>query len=87
MDAEFRRYGLAKFRRLVGALECLGALGRLAGHFGRPVLVLAAACVALLMVLAAVTRVRIGDSFAQALPAIVLFVVNAFVLGVAVTQG
>jgi len=87
MDAEFRRYGLAKFRRLVGALECLGALGLLAGHFSRPVLVLAAAGLTALMVLAVATRVRIGDPLVQAMPAIVLFVVNAFVLGVAVTQG
>jgi len=86
MDAEFKRYGLARFRRLVGALECMGALGLLAGHFSPPILVLAAAGLTLLMVLAVVTRVRIGDSLVQALPAIVLLVLNAFVLGVAVTR-
>jgi len=86
MDAEFKRYGLARFRRLVGALECVGALGLLAGHFSPPILVLAAAGLTLLMVLAVVTRVRIGDSLVQALPAIVLLVLNAFVLGVAVTR-
>ncbi|MFM8872604.1 MAG: DoxX family protein [Phycisphaerales bacterium] len=86
MDVEFRRYGLARFRRLVGTLECLGALGLLAGHFSRPVLVLAAAGLTLLMLLAVVTRIRIGDSFAQALPAIVLLLLNAFVLVVAVTR-
>ena len=86
MDAEFKRYGLARFRRLVGALECVGALGLLAGHFSPPILLLAAAGLTLLMVLAVVTRVRIGDSFAQAMPAIVLLVLNAFVLGVAVTR-
>ncbi len=86
MDAEFRRYGLARFRRLVGTLECLGALGLLAGHFSPPILVLAAAGLTLLMILAVVTRVRIGDSLASTLPAIVLLVTNAFVLGVAITR-
>jgi len=38
------------------------------------------------MLLAIVTRIRIGDSLAQALPAIVLLILNAFVLGVAATR-
>jgi hypothetical protein len=86
MDAEFKRYGLARFRRLVGSLECLGALGLVAGHFSHAVLVLAAAGLTVLMLLAIVTRIRIGDSLAQALPAIVLLILNAFVLGVAATR-
>ena len=86
MDAEFERYGLARFRRLIGAVECLGALGLLVGHFNRPVLVLAAAGLTLTMLMAIATRIRIGDSLAKTLPAIVLLVMNAFVLGVAVTQ-
>jgi uncharacterized membrane protein YphA (DoxX/SURF4 family) len=86
MDAEFERYGLARFRRLIGALECLGALGLLVGYFNRPVLVLAAAGLTLTMVMAIATRIRIGDSLARTLPAIVLLALNAFVLGVAVTQ-
>ncbi len=86
MDAEFKRYGLARYRRLIGAVECLGALGLLVGHFNRPVLVLAAAGLTLTMLMAIVTRIRIGDSLARTLPAIVLLALNAFVLGVAVTQ-
>ena len=84
MDAEFERYGLARFRRLIGAVECLGALGLLVGQFNRPVLVLAAAGLTLTMLMAIATRIRIGDSLAKTLPAIVLLVLNAFVLGVAV---
>ena len=86
MEVEFERYGLARFRRLVGALECLGALGLLVGHFNRPVLVLAAAGLVLTMLMGIATRIRIGDSLAKTLPAIVLLVLNAFVLGVAITQ-
>ena len=86
MDAEFERYGLARFRRLIGALECLGALGLVVGEINRPVLVLAAAGLTLTMLMAIATRIRIGDSLVQTLPAIVLLVMNAFVLGVALTQ-
>ena len=86
MEAEFKRYGLARFRRLIGALECLGALGLVVGHFNRPVLVLAAAGLTLTMLMAIATRIRIGDSLAQTLPAIVLLVLNAFVLGFAVVN-
>jgi hypothetical protein len=50
------------------------------------VLVLAAAGLTALMVLAVVTRVRIGDSLVQAMPAIVLLLLNAFVLGVATAR-
>jgi hypothetical protein len=70
MKAEFERYGLARFRILVGVLECLGALGLLVGYFNRPVLVLAAAGLMLTMLLGIATRIRIGDSLVRTLPAI-----------------
>jgi hypothetical protein len=53
------------------------------GHFNRPLLIAAAAGLALLMLLGIATRVRIGDSLVQMLPAAVLLAMNAFVLGVA----
>ncbi len=53
---------------------------------GHPALVLAAAGLTLTMLMAIATRIRIGDSLAQTLPAAVLLVVNAFVLGFAVMQ-
>lgn len=86
MKVEFERYGLARFRNVVGALECLGALGLVAGLFSPPFTVLAAAGLALTMLMGIVTRIRIGDSLAQTLPAIVLLILNAFVLGVAITH-
>ncbi len=85
MEVEFKRYGLARFRNLVGVVECLGALGLLVGYFNRPVLVVAAAGLMLTMLLGVATRIRIGDSLVQTLPAIVLLILNAFVLWVAIT--
>ena len=39
MVAEFQRYGLARFRRMVGALELLGAIGMLVGYASRTLLI------------------------------------------------
>ncbi len=79
MVAEFERFGLARMRRLTGALEVLGALG-LAGGYVFPVVGVAAAVgLTLLMVLGVATRVRVGDSFLATSPALVLLALNAFV--------
>jgi uncharacterized membrane protein YphA (DoxX/SURF4 family) len=87
MEPEFRRYGLARFRHAIGAVECLGGLGLLVGQFNQPILVIAAAGLTLTMVAAVATRIRLGDSLAQTLPAAFLLVLNAFVLIVALRQG
>lgn len=84
MDAEFERYGLSHMRVVVGSLELLGALGLLVGYFYMPFVAVASGGLCLLMVLAVATRVRIGDSFVEALPALMLCLVNAFIFAVAV---
>ena len=86
MVTEFKRYRLPQFRTTIGVLECLGALGLLVGQFSPPLLVAAAAGLALLMLLGIATRIRIGDSLLQMLPAGVLLVLNAFVLCMAVAR-
>ena len=45
----------------------------------------AAAGLVLTMLMGIATRIRIGDSLVQMLPAIVLLLLNVFVLGVAIT--
>lgn len=80
MKAEFERFGLARFRRLTGALEVLGALGLAAGYLLPPLVVVASAGLALLMVLGVLTRLRVRDSLLETLPALVLLLLNAFIL-------
>ncbi len=86
MILEFERYGLARFRRLVGALQLLGAFGLLAGFAFRPLLIAAAGGLSLLMLLGVATRIRIRDSLLQTLPALVFFALNGFVLVVALLE-
>ena len=86
MIDEFARYNLSRFRRLVGFLEVLGALGLLSSIVV-PVLVFpASAGLALLMTLGVITRVRVRDPFIEAIPAAVLMLINLF-LCVAALQG
>ena len=79
MVAEFERFGLSPFRKLVGALEVLGGLGLAAGHFHRPLLLISAGGLSALMLLGVWTRIRVRDSVVQTLPAAAFLVVNVFV--------
>ncbi|MEI8359935.1 MAG: DoxX family protein [Deltaproteobacteria bacterium] len=80
MVADFERFGLSRFRRLTGSLEVLGSVGLMLGYF-LPILVVAAASgLTLLMVLGLATRYRARDSFTEALPALVLAVMNLYIL-------
>lgn len=80
MVVEFERYGLSRYRRLTGSLEVLGAVGLAVGYFVVPILVLASAGLMLLMVLGVATRVRVRDPVAETIPALVLMLVNAYIL-------
>lgn len=78
--AEFERFRLGRFRILTGSLEVLGALGLLAGYLAPFLVIVGAGGLALLMVLGVATRLRIRDSLVQMLPAIVLMLVNLYIL-------
>ena len=76
---EFQRYGLAKLRTLIGVLEVLGGVGLLFGFFNPQLKVLSEFCLALLMFFAVLVRLKIRDSLASSLPAIVLLLLNVFI--------
>ena len=79
MVEEFHRYGLSHFRRLVGLLEVAGAVGLGAGLVIRPLAVLSATGLSVLMLLAVLARMRVRDSVLKTLPALVLLLVNVFI--------
>ena len=79
MAAEFERYGLRRFRKLTGGLEVLGALGLVLGYFAPHFDIAASAGLALLMVAGLIVRFRSGDSFLDAVPALVMALINAFI--------
>jgi hypothetical protein len=83
MAAEFERFGLRRYRMLIGALEVLGAVGLVVGQWLPPVLVMSAGGLAVLMVLGVATRIRAGDSAVEMLPAGILGLLNLFIVLVA----
>ncbi len=83
MRRDFERFGLSRLRTLVGTLEVLGALGLLVGQLWPPLVPLSAGGLALMMFVGVATRIRVLDSLAQTLPALVLMCVNLFIVWVA----
>lgn len=80
MVDEFERYGLARFRKLTGVLQLLGASGLALGLFGYTTIgFLAAAGLSLQMLLGWIVRLRIRDSIVQCLPAICYMGLNALI--------
>ena len=91
MAAEFERFGLSRFRRLTGGLEVLGALGLLLGYLVPHFDIAASAGLTVLMVAGVIVRFRSGDSLVDALPALVMAPINAFIfihaIGITVPPG
>jgi hypothetical protein len=80
MEAEFARFGLARYRRATGGLEVLGGLGLIVGLVVPEVLVVASGGLALLMLLGVIARLRVRDPILETLPAAILLVVNGVIL-------
>jgi DoxX-like family len=79
MKRDFERFGLGRLRILTGTLEMLGAVGLIVGQFWPPLVPLSAGGLALMMLVGVATRIRVLDSLAQTLPALVLMCVNLFI--------
>jgi uncharacterized membrane protein YphA (DoxX/SURF4 family) len=80
MVSEFERYGVPKFRILIGILEVLGGVGLLGGYLVPAVQLLSVGGLALLMFCGCVLRLKIRDSVLQILPALTLMILNLWVL-------
>ena len=78
LQQEFRRYQLAEQCRLVGILQCLAALGLVAGCWLPWLGQAAAAGLALMMLVALGVRMRIRDRLVQMLPALGYLALNAY---------
>ena len=79
LQDEFRRFGLAKFGPLTGALEILGALGLLVGLKVPLILLVASGGLTLLMLLGFGARLKIKDGFWASLPSFLFMLVNAWI--------
>lgn len=83
MMREFDRYGLPQLRVLTGILQIAGGLGIIVGHFYHPLLLMAAGGLAMMMLVALITRFKIRDPLYAALPSFSLFVLNLYIVAAA----
>jgi uncharacterized membrane protein YphA (DoxX/SURF4 family) len=80
MQLEFERYRVPQLRRLTGVLQIAGAVGIVIGYWFRPLIVLSAGGLALMMIYAVITRLRIRDPLYAALPAFSFASLNAYIV-------
>ncbi len=80
MRDEFARYGLARWRMLIGGLEICGGLGLALSSLVPALLLPSASGLGFLMLVGIITRIHIRDSFTQMLPALVLLLMNTFLI-------
>jgi hypothetical protein len=76
LKEEFRRFGLAKFRKLTGYLQLAGATGLTIGFYYHEVALVSSLGLGMLMILGVITRVRIKDSLKATFPAFIFAVIN-----------
>jgi hypothetical protein len=80
MRTEFSRYGLAGYRKLVGALQIAGATGLIFGLYVHwPLQLFAALGLTLLMMMGFGVRLKIRDTWLQAMPSLAYALLNAFI--------
>ena len=75
---EFVRYGFSRERPLIGFLQICGALGLVAGFWFPWLGIIGAGGLAMMMLVAMLVRIKIRDSFVKTTPAILYFLVNAY---------
>lgn len=78
MKLEFQRYGLDRWRPLIGSLQLIAAVSLLIG-FSQPLLGQAAAAgLSLMMLTGVMVRIKIKDTLLQMLPAIGYCLLNGY---------
>ncbi len=79
MVKEFERFGLSEKQRLLtGIFQLLGGMGLLVGLQLTMIGLIASCGLALLMLMGFLTRLKIGDSFAQSLPSLIYMLLNVY---------
>lgn len=81
MTIEFYRYGMSHLRTLTGFLELLAGFSLLYGHYySKNLVLLVSACLALLMLIGIIVRIKVGDTLLQTMPAILFMLANIFII-------
>ncbi|MBC8984914.1 DoxX family protein [Pedobacter sp. N36a] len=79
MKEEFYRYGLDKFRKLIGFLQLLGGAGLLVGFAWQPALIIASGGLSLLMLIGFCIRLKMKDGFWESIPSFIFLLLNLYI--------
>ena len=84
MKEEFERYGLDKFRNLIGGFQLLGGAGLLIGLIWQPILIMSSGGLALLMLIGLGVRIKMKDGFLPSLPSFIFMTLNLYIFILAI---
>jgi uncharacterized membrane protein YphA (DoxX/SURF4 family) len=79
MKNEFIRFNLEKFGIVTAIFELLGGAGLLIGFFYRPLLLISAGGLTILMFAGLIARINVKDSFPDLVPVLFFIILNSYI--------
>jgi uncharacterized membrane protein YphA (DoxX/SURF4 family) len=80
MKSEFNRWGISRFRVIVGVSQIVGGLGLIFGFLYPFLSLIAATGLSLLMFLGFILRLKVRDGTLKSLPALIYFIINLIIV-------
>ena len=79
MKSEFKRWGISKFRFIVGCAQLTGGFGLLIGYYFQIMTLISSFGLALLMLLGFILRLTVKDGVIKSIPAFFYLIVNLYI--------
>lgn len=79
MKSEFKRWGISKFRFIVGCAQLSGGFGLLIGYYFQIMTLISSFGLALLMLLGFILRLTVKDGVIKSIPAFFYMLVNLYI--------
>lgn len=79
MKSEFKRWGISKFRFIVGCAQLTGGFGLLIGYYFQIMTLISSFGLALLMLLGFILRLTVKDGVIKSIPAFFYLLVNLYI--------
>ena len=80
MKSEFNRWGISKFRVVVGCAQLTGGFGLLLGFYFPVMTLLSSLGLTVLMLLGFILRLIVKDGIVKSTPAFIYIIINLFIL-------
>ncbi len=80
MKSEFNRWGISKFRVVVGCAQLTGGFGLLLGFYFPVMTLLSSLGLTVLMLLGFILRLIVKDGIIKSSPAFIYIIINLFIL-------